>query len=206
MESHPLIYAHRGMWQTPDQQNSRQSIEAARLSGYGVETDFRSKSHSLVISHDPYGDSNPLAVESIDFTEPPVALNIKEDGLLTQYEAFIKKYPNQFTFIFDGSIPEMVKIKEKELPHALRLSEYEKDLPWESQFLWIDGFYSDWWIKSPEILNLIEKLFVVFVSPEIHGREIERAWEFFHFLHSKGIAKFGICTDYPDKLKAIFDE
>ena len=206
METNPLIYAHRGMWQTPDQQNSRQSIEAARSSGYGVETDFRSKSHSLVISHDPYGDSNPLAVDAIDFTEIPIALNIKEDGLLTQYEAFIKKYPNQFTFIFDGSIPEMVKIKEKELPHALRLSEYEKDLPWESQFLWIDGFYSDWWIKSPEILNLIEKLFVVFVSPEIHGREIERAWEFFHFLHSKGIAKFGICTDYPDKLKAIFDE
>ena len=206
MESNPLIYAHRGMWQTPDQQNSRQSIEAARSSGYGVETDFRSKSHSLVISHDPYGDSNPLAVDAIDFAEIPVALNIKEDGLLTQYEAFIKKYPNQFTFIFDGSIPEMVKIKEKKLPHALRLSEYEKDLPWDSQFLWIDGFHSDWWIKSPEILNLIEKFFVVFVSPEIHGREIERAWEFFHFLHSKGIAKFGICTDYPDKLKAIFDE
>jgi hypothetical protein len=53
---------------------------------------------------------------------------------------------------------------------------------------------------------LIEKFFVVFVSPEIHGREIERAWDFFHFLHSKGIAKFGICTDHPDKLKAIFDE
>ena len=78
------------MWQTPDQQNSRQSIEAARFSGYGVETDFRSKSHSLVISHDPYGDSNPLAVDEIDFAEIPVALNIKEDGLLPQCEAFIK--------------------------------------------------------------------------------------------------------------------
>lgn len=206
MDIHPLIYAHRGIWQTPDQQNSQQSIEAARFSGYGVETDFRSKSHSLVISHDPYGDSNPLSVDEIDFAEIPVALNIKEDGLLTQYEAFIRKYPNPYTFLFDGSIPEMVKIKEKELPHALRLSEYETELPWESQFLWIDGFNSDWWIKSPKILNLIDKHFVVFVSPEIHSREIESAWEFFHLLHSKGIAQFGICTDHPDELKATFDE
>lgn len=206
MDSKPLIYAHRGIWETPDQQNSRQSIEAARLYGYGVETDFRSKSHSLVISHDPYGDSNPLAVDSVDFAEIPVALNVKEDGLLTKYEAFIIKYPNKFTFLFDGSIPEMVKIKEKKLPHGLRLSEYEKDLPWDSQFLWIDGFYSNWWIESPEILNLVEKHFVIFVSPEIHGREIERAWEFFHFLYSKGIAKFGICSDLPKKLKAVFDE
>ena len=201
-----MVYAHRGMWQTPDQQNSRQSIEAARFSGYGVETDFRSKSSSLVISHDPYGDSNPLAVDEIDFAEIPVALNIKEDGLLPQCEAFIKKYPNQHTFLFDGSIPEMVKIKEKGLPHALRLSEYETELPWKTRFLWVDGFNSDWWIKSPKILNLIEKHFVVFVSPEVHGREIERAWEFFRFLHFKEIAQFGICTDHPDKLKATFDE
>ena len=206
MDIRPLIYAHRGIWQTPDQQNSRQSIEAARFSGYGVETDFRSKSHLLVVSHDPYGDSNPLAVDEIDFEEIPVALNIKEDGLLPQCEAFIKKYPNQHTFLFDGSIPEMVKIKEKGLPHALRLSEYETDLPWETRFLWVDGFKSDWWIKSPKILNLIEKHFVIFVSPELHGRAIESAWAFFHLLHSKGIAHFGICTDHPDKLKAIFDE
>jgi hypothetical protein len=194
------------MWQTPDQQNSRQSIEAVRFSGYGVETDFRSKSHSLVISHDPYGDSNPLAVDEIDFAEIPVALNIKEDGLLPQCEVFIKKYPNQHTFLFDGSIPEMVKIKEKGLPHALRLSEYETELPWETQFLWVDGFNSDWWIKSPKILNLVEKYFVVFVSPEVHGREIERAWEFFRFLHFKEIAQFGICTDYPDRLTETLDE
>jgi hypothetical protein len=206
VDIHPLIYAHRGIWQTPDQQNSRQSIEAARFSGYGVETDFRSKNDSLVISHDPYGDSNPLAVDEIDFAEIPVALNIKEDGLLTHYESFFRKYPSRRTFLFDGSIPEMVKIKEKGLPHALRLSEYETELPWEPQFLWIDGFHSDWWIKSPKILNLIEKHFVVFVSPELHGRAIESAWDFFHFLHSKGIAEFGICSDHPDKLKATFDE
>jgi glycerophosphoryl diester phosphodiesterase len=206
VDVHPLIYAHRGIWQTRDQQNSRQSIEAARFSGYGVETDFRSKSDSLVISHDPYGDSKPLAADEIDFTEIPVALNIKEDGLLPQYEAFIEEYPNQHTFLFDGSIPEMVKIKERKLPHALRLSEYETDLPWESQFLWIDGFNSDWWIKAPKILNLMEKHFAVFVSPELHGRDLNLAWEFFHLLHSKVIAPFGICTDQPDKLKAVFNE
>lgn len=204
MDAHPLIYAHRGMWQSPDQQNTRQSIEAARISGFGVETDFRSKNKSLVISHDPFDDLNILAANEIDFSDIPVALNIKEDGLSTQYQAFLQRYPSQHSFLFDGSIPEMLKIKDNELPHALRLSEYETELPWHSQFLWIDGFNSDWWIKSSQILNLVEKHFVVFVSPELHGREFEGAWDFFYLLHSKAIAHFGICTDYPEKLRLIF--
>jgi hypothetical protein len=201
-----LIYAHRGMWQTPDQQNSIQAIEDSRIHGFGVETDFRSNNHSLVVSHDPCGDSGLLAVDEIDFSEIPVAMNIKEDGLLNQYQSFLKKYPNKHTFLFDGSIPEMVKIKEKGLPHALRLSEYETELPWEPQFLWIDGFYSNWWINSKRIFSLLEKHFVVFVSPELHKREFESAWEFFNVLESKQIARFGICTDYPGELKAKFNE
>ena len=109
MDISPLIYAHRGMWQTLDQQNSLQSIEATRIFGYGVETDFRSKNHSLVISHNPLGDLSLLTVDKIDFSNIPVALNIKEDGLLNQYESFLKEYPNKHSFLFDGSIPEMVK-------------------------------------------------------------------------------------------------
>ena len=198
----PLIYAHRGIWQSLEEQNSLQSIEATRRCGFGVETDFRNHENSLVICHDPCRDSNFLTVDEIDFSEIPVALNIKEDGLLDHYESFLKKYPNKFTFLFDGSIPEMVKIREKGLPHALRLSEYENELPWKSKFLWIDGFHTDWWIKSPRVFELLEKHFVVFVSPELHGRDAESAWEFFNVLHSKRIAQFGICTDNPHELKA----
>ena len=205
MDISPLIYAHRGMWQTLDQQNSLQSIEATRIFGYGVETDFRSKNHSLVISHNPLGDLSLLTVDKIDFSNIPVALNIKEDGLLNQYESFLKKYPNKHSFLFDGSIPEMVKIKEKGLPHALRMSEYETELPWEPPFLWMDAFNSDWWIKSPQMFGLVEKYFVVFVSPELHHRDAESAWEFFNMLHSKQIAQFGICTDHPHELKAKFN-
>jgi len=206
VDTYPLIYAHRGVWQTLDQQNSPQSIEAARISGYGVETDFRSKNHRLVISHDPLLDASVVATDDINFSEISVALNIKEDGLLTQFENFLEKYPNNYSFLFDGSIPEMVKVKEKNLPHALRLSEHETELPWDAQFLWIDGFYSDWWIKSARVLNLMEKHFVVFVSPELHGRKIDTAWEFLRRLLSEGSSNFGICTDYPDRLKASFDE
>ena len=201
-----MIYAHRGMWQTRDQQNSPEAIEAARISGYGVETDFRSKNRKLVISHDPFMDASAVATDEINFSEISVALNIKEDGLSAQFESFLEKYPNNYSFLFDGSIPEMVKVKEKNLPHALRLSEHETELPWESQFLWIDGFYSDWWIKSARVLTLMEKYFVVFVSPELHGRNTEQAWEFLRHLHSERSSNFGICTDYPDKLKALFSE
>ena len=206
MEIHPIIYAHRGVWQSPSQQNSRKAIERARHDGFGVETDLRSKNLSLVISHDPYGDSNPLLLDEVNFEAIPVALNIKEDGLLPQYETFFDDYPNPYSFLFDGSIPEMLKIRNKDLPHALRLSEYETELPWETKFVWIDGFKSEWWTNSAKILNLMEKHFVVFVSPEIHGREMERAWQFFCRLHSNEISQFGVCTDYPEKLKAKFYE
>ncbi len=206
MDTEPVIYAHRGIWNTRAEQNSQKAIEDARISGFGVETDFRSWKQSLVISHDPLRDSIPLNAAKIDFTGIPIALNIKEDGLVSNFESFIQQFPNKYTFLFDGSIPEMVKINDRGLPHALRLSEFENELPWSTQFLWLDGFNSDWWINNPKIFALLEKHFLVFVSPELHGREIDAAWEFFYNLRSKEIAKFGICTDYPAKLKAAFDE
>ena len=206
MIRHPLIYAHRGVWESPDQQNSFLAFETARLSGFGIETDIRSKDNSLIISHDPIHSKSPLEIKNVNLQDIPMALNVKEDGLIPQYERFFQQYPHPYTFLFDGSIPEMFKFKQRSLPHALRLSEYEEELPWETHFIWVDSFYSDWWIKSQYISKLIEKHFLVFVSPELHGRDKKNAWEFFCKLQSEGIDKFGICTDDPGKLAELFNE
>ena len=77
----------------------------------------------------------------------------------------------------------------------------------ESQFtfgVFIDGFNDEWWIESEGLLELVEKKFVVFVSPELHHRRKEQAWEFFKNLQSKNIATFGVCTDHPLELKNLF--
>ena len=206
MGREPVIYAHRGLWSSPDKQNSIVAITKAAEHGFGIETDFRSKNKKLIISHDPANDSEIKWAADFDFKKSPVAMNVKEDGLAPQFADFIKENQNEHSFLFDASIPEMVKIRNQGLPHALRLSEYEKDLPWETSFIWIDGFISDWWIDSKEVEENIGKSFLVFVSPELHGRNRRSAWEYFRRIRQINVGHFGVCTDFPIELKDFLNE
>jgi hypothetical protein len=206
MGTGPLIYAHRGVWTSLDQQNSPQAIDTAHKLGFGVETDFRSHNKRLVVSHDPFIDNGILGLDEFNFQDTPVAMNIKEDGLSVQFREFLDANQHELSFIFDGSIPEMAKIRERGLPHALRLSEFEKDLPWETRFIWVDAFVSEWWLGSQEILDLQRDHFLVFVSPELHGRNFEPAWQYFRRISQENSNKFGICTDLPSKLKEFLSE
>lgn len=206
MGSGPLIYAHRGVWTSLDQQNSPLAIETAHKLGFGVETDFRSHNNRLVVSHDPYVDKEILGLDEFNFQDIPVAMNTKEDGLSRQYQEFFDANQHELSFVFDGSIPEMTKIRDKGLPHALRLSEYERELPWKTKFIWVDAFVSEWWLGSQEILDLQQEHFLVFVSPELHGRNYENAWQYFRRISLENSKNFGICTDLPSKLKEFLSE
>ncbi len=206
MGSEPLIYAHRGVGTSRDQQNSPLSMETAHKLGFGVETDFRSHNNRLVISHDPYMDNDFACLNEFDFQDIPVAMNVKEDGLFKQYQEFLDTNQHEHSFIFDGSIPEMAKIRDMGLPHALRLSEYERELPWETRFIWVDAFVSEWWLGNQEIIDLQQEHFLVFVSPELHGRNFESAWTYFRTISQEKSKKFGICTDLPSQLKEFLSE
>ena len=202
----PLIYAHRGVWQSKESQNSKESILKTLELGLGIETDFRSNQGELVISHDPLHKVNYLNAKEVDFTDINLAINIKEDGLLDQFEELIYKTNSSKTFLFDGSIPEMYKVRERGLPHALRLSEFERELPWKTEFIWVDAFKTDWWVNNYEIENYIEKYFLVFVSPELHSRNNSIAWSYLRSLKYQGITNFGVCTDLPIKFKEFINE
>ncbi len=206
MGTGPLIYAHRGVWTSLEEQNSPLSIEAAHKLGFGIETDFRSHNNRLVVSHNPFLDKTALGLADFNFQGIPVAMNIKEDGLSEQYREFLDINQHKLSFIFDGSIPEMRKIRDEGLPHALRLSEYERELPWSTRFIWVDAFESEWWLGSQEIANLQQEHFLVFVSPELHGRNFENAWQYFRRLSHENSKKFGICTDLPSQLKEFISE
>lgn len=206
MSSLPLIYAHRGVWQSKELQNSKESILKTLELGFGIETDFRSSQGELVISHDPLYKVNYLNAKEVDFTDINLAINIKEDGLLEQFAKFICKTNSSKTFLFDGSIPEMYQIREKGLPHALRLSEFERELPWATEFIWVDAFKSDWWVNNTEIENYLRKHFLIFVSPEIHKRSNAIAWGYLKSLKNQGLTNFGVCTDLPIKFKEFIHE
>lgn len=202
----PKIYAHRGIWQQRFQQNSKLGIEQCYGLDFGVETDFRSLNGDLVISHDPIINSKPLLVSEIQFYNMPVAINIKEDGLVNQYRAFLDKNRNSYSFLFDGSIPEMQKIRKEGLPHALRLSEFETSLSWDTNFIWVDSFFDNWWINNKKIEKYLQTHFVVYVSPEIHQRSHSEAWTYLRNIRDNVSCNFGVCTDLPIELRTFLYE
>lgn len=191
------IFAHRGLWSTLGSQNSAASIKSASDLDFGIETDLRAFGPNVILSHDV--PVNKFAFNSFEFTgfRNRFALNIKEDGLQGHLQSLRTWMLETNSFLFDGSIPEMLKYRALDFPLALRLSEFEKTLPWSSEVIWLDAFHEDWWLKdliSKPVQGVNE--FVV-VSPELHGRDPRYVWDFVKETAVKGSVKFSICTDRP---------
>lgn len=199
------IICHRGLWTAQLEQNSTHAFRNASAHGFAIETDLRDHLGDLVVSHDVVS-----SYESVDFLEmdgiTKFALNIKEDGLFNHFEKVRNKIESSSSFLFDGSIPQMYQVKRAGLPHALRLSEFENEIPWKSKYLWIDGFDSDWWMNADWIFKKLDEFNCVFVSPELHGREHKAAFDWFAELKIHKGFDFSVCTDYALELKEISHE
>lgn len=196
-ELRQLIYCHRGQWTTRADQNSREALRDASVNGFGIETDMRDSVGKLVFSHDAFLPS-ALALSELTDIDTPIALNIKSDGLLRKgLEDIVKLVRGPKSFVFDGSIPEMLQYKRAGVNHALRLSEYEKELSWPTKCIWLDSFEKDWWLESDSLQRLSENHFVVVVSPELHGREYLKVWDVVAGEIGNSNPNVGICTDKP---------
>lgn len=199
------IIAHRGFWNKVSDQNTSLAIENAFHEGFSVETDIRERDNQLVISHDIPSLNSELPTLHLT-SENRFAINLKSDGLLPLVQPFTEHLIESHSFVFDGSIPEMVRYHTAGIPHALRLSEYEKELPWRTSVVWVDAFEFDWWMDSPIILPLLKSTHLVFVSPELHGRDHRRAFDWFVSLRLATGAIFSVCTDYPLELLSLANE
>jgi hypothetical protein len=211
------IIAHRGCWVGESTfkklvQNSSDSLGLALKSGFGIEIDIRDHSGQIYISHDPIlNKESCVEFESIleIVTDQTLALNVKSDGLLNlldQKELEIlkrKKY-----FFFDLSFPEEMKYRKLDHKIATRVSDYETFDSNEKiqDYFWLDSFTDEWWIKD----DLIKKILktnskVVLVSPELHGRDPNQAWQYLKeiWVLSQNLM---VCTDYPFKLYEILEK
>jgi hypothetical protein len=201
-KSSDWIFAHRGLWATESNQNSHHAISSAINANFAIETDFRDLLGEMVLSHDPPVHNQALRFDN-QWAQFRIAYNVKSDGLSVHFQHLIPIMEETKSFAFDGSIPEMLKFRNLGIPHALRLSEYEKELPWDVPFIWVDGFIEEWWLSNPDILTLLPKKHLIFVSPELHGREYKRAFEWFTELRSSGYLDFSVCTDKPVELREM---
>jgi hypothetical protein len=193
------VFAHRGMWSESTGPNTLNAFRNAHEGNFSIETDIRSSKQEIYISHDASDSEELLSLQSLYDFKCRFALNIKQDGLGSLLE-FSRDWIEQTnSFLFDGSVPEMIKIKSFGFRHALRLSEYEKSLPWDPDLIWLDSFNSDWWLNNLEIEKLIRdtQVSVIVVSPELHGREARDVWEFMASLSQNERESISICTDSP---------
>ena len=203
--------AHRGLWNSKIQKNSIEALKSALSSGFGLETDIRDYMSRLVISHDiPTIESNEILINDFSLLEDDqiIAWNIKADGLIPLINSnFSQKLMNHSVF-FDMSIPETVIYKKNELPYLVRLSEYEKlnSLFNDSKGVWIDSFHDQWFeIETIEDVLKTNKI-VIFVSPELHGRDQTQFWQCIKKLKLHKKQNVYLCTDYPILAKEYFDE
>ena len=198
------IYCHRGLWERKEDANTTIAIAAAVEHGMAIETDIRDLNGKIVISHDAPSSPNNVVLDLLKLNVT-TALNLKSDGLLKlDFPLFQQLLKGVNSFAFDGSIPEMLNFRKANLPHALRISEYEQELPWETPYIWLDAFNSDWWIDGELLNKLSEKHFVVVVSPELHGRQHLKVWDKVIQQISNGNPNLGVCTDLPDEFLGAF--
>ena len=196
------ILAHRGRWDDEVGPNSASSIQAALQNGFGVETDIRDLDGQIVISHDPcLGTSYESFLDFLN-AESRFAINIKSDGLLRQLRNYNELIRQSSSFVFDCSFPELLKYKQAGIAHAVRISEFERDIPWKPDFLWLDAFESDWWLEEETVLRQMESTPTIVVSPELHKRDQNRVWERVLELRSSGL-DISICTDFPDQIARL---
>jgi glycerophosphoryl diester phosphodiesterase len=197
------IFAHRGDWHPDLVPNSSQALTNAFTNGFAIETDVRDFHGKLVVSHDPCIDSNAQLFEELFGENQRIAINIKSDGLSESIVRNLDLIVASESFIFDCSFPELLRYKKLGIPHAMRISEYEKELPWTPDYIWLDAFESDWWLEDLTAHELIKRIPSIIVSPELHKRNHHQVWDKAKSLRQSGI-EVSICTDFPNQLAEEF--
>ena len=204
------ILAHRGFWVNEVEKNDRTAIQSALDEGFGVETDVRDWSGKLVISHDPPTNPNYHLTDVFrqsalsDSHANTLALNIKSDGLAPSIKSLVDQFPKQKYFVFDMSVPDVRQYIKLGLHVFTRASEVEMQPAFltEARGVWLDAFFSDWYELDVVESFLANGKEVCVVSPELHGRPHQLAWDKLKQLNS--LNELYLCTDFPDQAKEFF--
>ena len=143
---------------------------------------------------------------------PPLALNIKADGLQNLLKNLLEKYQIQNYFCFDMSVPDMRGFECLGLNFFTRQSEIEPNpaLYDTAQGVWCDEFYSHWISESTILAHLENGKKVAIVSPELHKREYLSAWKHYkQIIESNalsGDSRIFLCTDFPHLAREFFTD
>lgn len=178
-----------------------------------MEIDIRTLNGNLVISHDLPDEYSPVLDPDISIWtsishDTSIAYNVKQDGVSVMLAQLLDGVPKHDGFAFDMSIPETIIYMKRDLPSALRVSEYESvRAPLFEHFpnvsrVWLDSFESDWWMDESDVLSNMSAFRLYIVSPEIHGRDPRPVWTWFAAAFESG-ANVYLCTDHPEEVAGL---
>lgn len=205
------ILSHRGYWKSPGEKNSAEAMRRSFKHGFGTETDLRDHAKRLVISHDPASADAMAADELFDIHRQydqslTLALNVKADGLQGLLRIVLERFKLPDAFVFDMSVPDMVQWLKLGVPVFTRHSDVEHNpvLYEQASGIWLDGFHSDWWDVGTIDHHMENGKRVCIVSPELHGRNHQAAWELLHTSSYSSNDSVMLCTDLPEQARALF--
>lgn len=199
------ILAHRGMWETTEEQNTLHAFARAFDAGFGIETDVRDCRGRLVISHNPPTGSEPDFGECLSLLQNrpfTLAINIKADGLAERLNHMCNRQHVTDWFVFDMSVPDMRQQLAIGNPVYARVSEVEKP-PWQEDVsgIWLDGFSAVWY-DAATLADLLEHFRVCIVSQELHGRNHAAQWALLR--QYAACNNLLLCTDMPEYAQQYF--
>lgn len=204
-----IILAHRGWWEDAAEKNSEQALRRAFDAGFGVETDLRDHDGEIVVSHDPPTGGRHITLDQLlawyaRAGEPGrLALNVKADGLQQGMADGLVRHGISHAFVFDMAVPDAIVSIRRGLPCFTRESEFEvPSFRDKAQGVWMDCFEEDWIGEEHVRTHLADGLSVALVSPELHGRAFEQAWQQWSGLAAEDVM---LCTDHPAEAARHFD-
>ncbi len=206
------IISHRGHWLAPTEKNQTEAFVRSFAAGFGVETDVRDLAGSLVISHDlPTGGEMPfdsfLELYTRHGSPGTLALNVKADGLQESLRKSLDQFGIQSYFLFDMSVPDLLRSTRSGLTCFSRESEFEPkplSLYAETSGVWMDCFDSDWITEAAIEPHLKAGKSVCLVSPELHRRPHLAVWEKYRPIARRAENRLMLCTDFPLEAKEFF--
>ena len=205
------IISHRGLWSNPSEKNSINSFENSIKEGFGLETDIRDFSETLVVSHDP-ANKNAITIEEVlslfsNCSTLPLFLNIKSDGLANSLKNKLEQYNIKEYYFFDMSVPETISFINLKLNFFTRQSEFELIPAFYAQAhgIWLDSFQTDWFDNHTINEHLLNKKKVAIVSPELHRRPYMELWGWLKKFELHQNLNIYLCTDFPIEAKIFFN-
>jgi len=155
---------------------------------FGAEIDVRDHDGKIVLSHAMSKIDNEFFSDFLEqFPRKSfLAINVKSSEIENKLKDILTLKNHQKYFVFDFAFPSLRKALKLGLNCAFRLSEYEKDIHNNCDWVWVDCFDKIWYDKK--MLEDLKKrrLKIALVSPEIHNRsenkdEFEKIKEFVRF-------------------------